>query len=121
MNARRKKALEARTAFDAEDNSTAICAMFRHVVRYLNTAGSELNLLFSGTVENLSNSLPETYRNRCQACVPIFEEAAYSDHPLPVSAREQVRDLLNETEALLYDKAGLRQRLRLRYEECLHL
>ncbi|MBR5345242.1 MAG: hypothetical protein IK127_05400 [Clostridia bacterium] len=121
MNARRKKALETRAAFDAEDNSTAICAMFRHVMRYLNTAGNEPNLLFSGAVENLSNSLPETYRNRCRACVSIFEEAAYSDHPLPASAREQVRDLLNETEALLYDKAGLRQRLRLRYGECLHL
>ena len=121
MNARRKKALETRAAFDSEDNSAAICAMFRHVVRYLNTAGSESNLLFLGTIENLNNSLPETYRNRCRACVPIFEEAAYSDHPLPASAREQVRDLLNETETLLYDKAGLRQRLRLRYGECLHL
>ena len=32
----------------------------------------------------------------------------------------QVRELLAETERLLYDQAGWRQRMRLRYAECLH-
>ena len=122
LGARRKKALEARAAFDAEDASTAVCAMFRHVMRYLDAAeGHASNALFSRRADELAAALPEDYRARCRACLPIFEEAAYSDHPIDENARGQVRSLLDETEALLYDRAGWRQRLKLRYGECLHL
>ena len=121
LSARRKKALEARAAFDAEDNAAAVCAMFRHVMRYLETNRDTGNKLFSVQTEALDHSLPEDYRARCRACVPLFEAAVYSDHALDQSAREQVRSLLDETEGLFYHRAGWRQRLRLRYGECLHL
>lgn len=51
----------------------------------------------------------------------LFSEAAYSAHPVTEHQRTDVEKVLDETEHILYDKADWRQKLRLKYVECLHL
>ena len=68
----------------------------------------------------IAGKMPEKYVDSFQKCCILFEEAAYSDHGISEAQAEQVRELLAETEHLLYDRAGWRERLRLRYTECRH-
>ena len=121
LNRRRKKARESRTAFASPDRNAAVCAMFRHIAKYLEKTGCGAgNTLFRDWPTAMTGKMPEIYIDSFQKCCILFEEAAYSDHELTEEQAGQVRDLLAETERLLYDEAGWRQRLRLRYTECLH-
>ena len=52
-------------------------------------------------------------------CAKLFEEAVYSGHPMTEAQRRQVLSLLEETERVLKSGAGWKQRLRLKYRECL--
>ena len=121
LNRRRKKAREARAAFDSPDRSEAICAMFRHTGKYLEKTGhGGGNKPFRDWPAGMTGNMPEKYVDSFQKCCILFEEAAYSDHEMTEAQAGQVRELLAETERLLYDQAGWRQRMRLRYAECLH-
>ena len=121
LNRQRRKAREARTAFTSPDRSKAVCAMFRHVAKYLEKTGHGAgNAPFCDWPAEMAGKMPEKYVDSFQKCCILFEEAAYSDHGISEAQAEQVRELLAETEHLLYDQAGWRERLRLRYTECLH-
>lgn len=121
LNRRRRKAREARALFDSPDRSEAVCAMFRHAVKYLEKTGNGAgNIPFRDWPAEMAGNLPEKYVDSFRKCCILFEEAAYSDHEMTEAQAGQVRELLAETERLLYDQAGWRQRLRLRYLECLH-
>ena len=50
----------------------------------------------------------------------LFSEAAYSAYPVTEHQRTDVEKVLDETEHILYDKADWKQKLRLKYVECLH-
>ena len=121
LNRKRRKAREARAAFDSPDRNEAVCAMFRHAAKYLDAAGFGAgNIPFCEWPEKLRGRMPEKYVDSFQKCCILFEEAAYSDHELTEAQAGKVRQMLTETERLLYDEAGWRQRLRLKYTECLH-
>ena len=121
LNRRRRKAREARVAFDSPNRNEAICAMFRHAAKYLDASGFGAgNIPFCEWPEKLRGRMPEKYVDSFQKCCILFEEAAYSDHELTEVQAGEVRQMLTETERLLYDDAGWRQRLRLKYTECLH-
>ena len=49
----------------------------------------------------------------------VFEEAQYSSHELQETQRQQIRELLNETEETLTARADWKQKLRLKYREWL--
>ena len=121
MNRRRKKAREARALFTSPNRNEAICAMFRHTAKYLEKTGRGAgNRPFRDWPDALEGKMPEKYVDSFRKCCILFEEAAYSDHEMTEMDAGEVRGLLAETERLLYDQAGRRQRLRLRYMECLH-
>lgn len=121
LNARRKKALAARAAFGDADIGTALCAMFRHAAAYLEYGGyGGGNLPFRAWPEAWREGLPEDYLRQYRACAELFEEAAYSGHGFTEAQREAMRGFLAETERIFYDEADWKQRLRLRYEKCLH-
>lgn len=121
LNARRQKARETRAAFDAADRSEAACALFRHVAAYLEATGcGGGNALYRAWPERIRERLPEEYVERFTACGRTFERAAYSDHEITEQELQEMRILLEETEALLYEQADRRQRWRLRYVACLH-
>jgi hypothetical protein len=120
LNARRKKAQEARKIFESENISEAVCAIFHQIISWLDAADHGAgNLLFRDWSDKLSSLLSEGYAVRFSECVEMFEEAAYSSHTLPCERRQQALKLLKETEAALWTKADWKQRIRLKYWLCL--
>lgn len=116
LNRQRKKALDARKAFQSENVSVAVFAIFQHVTAWLEATGyGTENALYAAWQTDFS---PE-YAARFAACEKLFEEAAYSHHEMREEHRQQALALLTETEQVLQQRAGLRQRLRLKYKECL--
>ncbi len=121
LQAREKKALAARAVFQSADISAAVCAILQHTVAWLDAmaCGGE-NLPFRLWPPALiRHGLPEAYAKHFGACALLYEEAAYSEHTLSEEQRQEALALLEETEALLKARAGLRQRLRLKYKEFL--
>ena len=121
VNARRKKAMKAREAFQSENVSEAVCAVFQQVIAWLEATGhGKGNIPYRAWSGQLEEGLwPERYAERFGHCAALFEEAAYSNHPLREEERRQALDLLAETEKVLQGSAGWKQKLRLRYRECL--
>ena len=120
-NARRKKAMEARALFQAEDPGEALRALFRCAAAYLENGGfGGGNRPYRQWPENWRDRLPEGYQKQFIACARLFEEAAYSDHPMTEAQREQVRLFFSETERIFFDEADWKEKLRLRYVKCLH-
>jgi len=120
-NARRRQARAARAAFDAPDNAEAIRAMMRHAAGYLEASGLDGgNAPLRAWPAKAGDRLPEDYRERFSAGAEVFEQALYSDRPCTDEQRKQTRALLEETERLLYEQAGWKQRWKLRYIDCLH-
>lgn len=121
MNARRKKAQEARRLFQSDDPGEALCAMFRYAAKYLENGGcGGGNRPYCQWTEAFPERLPESYREQFAACAALFEEAAYSDHPILEAQKEQTRLFLSETERIFFDEADWKEKLRLRYGKCLH-
>ena len=120
LGARRKKAIAARRAFRSDDVNEAVCAAFRQTAAWLEAMGLGAgNRPYSAWAAALEGRMPSDYAARFDACAALFEEAFYSDHALGEDARAQTLALLDETERLLTARANWRQRLRLRYKECL--
>jgi hypothetical protein len=116
LNQRRKKALDARKIFDSENVSDAVFAIFQHVAAWLEVMGyGEDNAPYAAW----NTELAPDYAERFAACEKLFEEAAYSTHEMKEEDRQQALALLNETEQILQRRADWKQRLRLKYKECL--
>lgn len=119
LNARRKKALAARGVFAAENAGEAICAIFRQVIAWLDAMGCGAgNLLYREWASRLPEIQPG-YAQRFSQCAALFEEAAYSDHAMGEEQRRQALALLDETERAMLARADWKQKLRLKYGECL--
>ena len=120
LNARRKKALAAREAFRSEDVNLAVRAAFQHVVAWLEAAGKGAgNLPYRDWADPLSRLVSGEYAALFRPCADLFEQAAYSTHPLSEADRARVLSLLEETERILRSQADRKQRFRLKYVECL--
>ena len=122
FNAKRKQSLARRAAFASPDCAEAIRAMFLHLTAYLDACGMGAgNRSFSRWPELLSGHMPADYVRQYRRAAAIFSEAAYSTHPMTEEQRTDMEKILDETEHILYDEAGWKQKLRLKYVECLHL
>ncbi len=120
LNARRKKALEARRSFASEQVSEAVCAIFRQVIAWLEAMGLGAgNLPYREWAQHLPDGMRPGYGQRFSQGAAMFEEAAYSRHVMGEDQRRQVLALLRETEEAMLERADWRQRLRLRYGACL--
>ena len=115
LNARRKKTLEARKAFASGNVSEAVCAVFQQVIVWLEATGHGAgNLPYREWAKRLSDPFSPEYARRFGRCAALFEEAAYSHHPLEEEHRRQVLSLLEETGQILIAKADWKQKIRLR-------
>lgn len=122
FNAKRKRSLARRAAFASPDCAEAIRAMFLHLTAYLEACGMGAgNCSFSRWPELLSGHMSADYVRQYRRAAAIFSEAAYSTHPMTEEQRADMEKILDETEHILYDEAGWKQKLRLKYVECLHL
>ena len=120
LNARRKKAQEARKAFTSANVSEAVCAIFQHVTAWLDAMGLGAgNLPYRDWTGHLPGDMQPGYDERFRQCAKLFEEAAYSDHEMQEDQRQEVLSLLGETEQALLARADWKQKLRLRYGDCL--
>ena len=121
FDARRRRALERRAAFDSPDCGKAIRALFLHLTAYLDSCGKGGgNQPFAQGDATLTHTLSPEYAARFRQAASLFEEAAYSTHTMGEEQRAELQSLLNETERLLYDGADRKTKLRLKYLECLH-
>ena len=121
FNRCRNKAREKRRLFQSENASEALCAMFRHAAAYLENGGfGGGNLPYRKWPDTWQKKLPEAYQKQYAACACLFEEAAYSGHPILDGQREQMRLFLAETEKIFFDEADWKEKMRLRYGKCLH-
>ena len=116
LNRRREKALKARKAFLSGNVSEAVFAIFQHVTAWLEATGNGGG---NAPYALWRADLCPGYAERFAACEKLFEEAAYSTHEMKEEDRQQALELLNATEQALRRKAGWKQRLRLKYKECL--
>lgn len=113
LNRRAGQAQAIREAFDDADPCKAVCAMFRHVVRYWTVcAAVPKGHAFRPAT---AVAMPETYRKHYRACVDTFLKAAYGVKPISQAERDSVKSLLDETEFLLYDGQSAFRQLELRY------
>ena len=120
-DARRKKALARRARFNSDDKKEAIRAMFLHLIGYLESCGKGGgNRPFSAWESDLSAGISESYAESYKSAVSLWQEAAYSKHAMSSEQLKSMREILDETESLLYDGADLKARLRMKYIECLH-
>ena len=120
INARKKKAREMRQGFQSEDTAEAVCAIFRHVVRWLEAAESGGgNRLYRDWAEALPGIFPEGYAGRFSRCAAAVEEALYGGSSLPEEKRAEALALLEETEAFLLRTADAKQKFLLKYRWCL--
>lgn len=116
LNARRKKALKARQAFTSDNVNEAVCAIFQQVAAWLESTGhGGGNLPYVAWAERT----PAGFKERFRQCALAFEEAAYSDRALDESKREAALALLSDVSQTLFQQADWKQKLRLKYKECL--
>ena len=120
FDARRRKAMERRAAFDSPDCGEAIRAMFLHLAAYLDRCGKGVgNRPFSQWDAALAQTVSPEYAAQFRHAAALFEEAAYSTHAMGEEQRAELQSLLTETERLLYDGADRKTKFRLKYVECL--
>lgn len=120
LNARQKRARDTRAAFQSDDVSEAVCAIFQQVILWLTAAGGDGgNLPYPAWADRLPAALPKDYAGRFRQCAALFEEAAYSDHVLSEEQRRQALSLLDDTQRFFLARADWREKLRLKYRECL--
>lgn len=120
LNARRQKTMEKRKAFQSENVSEAVCAIFRHTVDWLEaTENGAGNIPYIRWPELMPGKPPEDYWERFGRCAALFEEAAYSNHRMNEDQRQETLALLDETEQWLLSISDWKQRLRLKYGKCL--
>lgn len=121
LNARKKKAREARKAFGSPDVREAVQAIFRQVILWLETAKQGAgNRLYRDWAGSLPEGLPDHYAQRFARCAADYEESVYSDHAMTEEQRRNALDLLEETETSIWKTADWKQRFTLKYWMCLH-
>ena len=115
LNRTRKRRVEIQASFANENNGEAICAMFAHLMTWLHFCGlPEENRPFSQCGEAVRALLPDDLAARFSSAVPIWQEAAYSDHQMTAGQRETVCLLLRDTSKLLYARSPAGQRFRMK-------
>jgi type II secretory pathway component PulM len=123
LNARKKKARKMREPFASGNVNEAVQAVFRSIILWLEaTDHGAGNLLYRDWSTRLPDDLLKSsadYSARFSRCAADYEEAVYSDHPLPEQKRREALDLLRETEAVLWKAADRKTRFRLKYRLCL--
>ncbi|MBR4577449.1 MAG: DUF58 domain-containing protein [Clostridia bacterium] len=116
LNARKRKAREARKAFESDNAGTAVQAIFRQVILWLEAMKQGAgNLLYRDWTERLPAGLPENYPERFARCAADCEEAVYSNHGITEEQRREALALLKDTESAMWKAANRRQRFYLKY------
>ena len=122
LDRQKRKAAAMRADFDSPDCKQAILAMFRCIVHCLTVLGiSDNNMGFLHLLQEDDARISDAYRGSYQCAALVWQEAAYSDHPMTTDQKETVLGLLKETERIVCERTDRRTRFRLKYIDCLIL
>ncbi|MDR0889412.1 MAG: hypothetical protein LBM28_02050 [Oscillospiraceae bacterium] len=116
----RKCVHRGRIGLDSEDSRAAVCAMFRYALRWLEAGGMQAgNRLLTDFAPQLEKDISRSYAKHFLAVLPIFQEAAYSAHSISPHSSEEMQRFLQETQALIWNKATRKEKLVIRYKYAL--
>lgn len=122
LDSRRRRAAKRRAAFDDPDAAAAIRAMFLHLMAWLESAGlADDNRLYSACGGDVERLLPSRLAARYPQAAALWQEAAYSGHPMTVEQRQAMAGILEEAEDAIYQSADRRTRFVMKYVRCLRV
>lgn len=111
-----KRAERERAGIEDENHAVSIRAMFLYAVRWLQSYGvTPGNVNYGAWPAALQDAMSEDYQQEFEAILPLWREAAYSDHEMTAQQRKAVRAFLKRTGDEIWEKADWRERLRLQY------
>lgn len=108
----KKRRAKNRQNLDHPDDGTAIRAMFLYGMRWLKLGGlTPANVPFSGYTPQIGSVLSPELRATFEAVLPLWQEAAYSDHPMTAEQRAHMRGFMEQAARAVW--AGLDKKGRL--------
>ncbi len=118
---RRKRLAANRAGWDGENCADAISAMFVYVLKWFPMLGLRPgNIPFRDYPDYLATQLPQEFVNSFSNILPLWQEAAFSSHPMTEAQRGAMRDYLSDFTAAMWARATRLQRLRIRYQKALY-
>lgn len=116
----KRRRAKNRAGLDDPDPGRAVRAGFRYAMRWLYAAGlPEANVPYSGYAGAIGERFSPELRARFEAVLPLWQEAAYSDHPLDGAARERMGAFVEQARTAAWSGMDRRGRLRAKYFEAL--
>lgn len=118
IDRRRRRAISMRQGFDDPSSAMAIRRIFPFIIKWLRwRTGVEGR--FDLYVQMPWEDMPQGYGKRLEGALSLWNEAEYSSHEMTEEERMVLLGLLSETEQAIYSRAGMWQRFRLKYIDCL--
>ena len=111
----KRRRAENRRGLNDPDIRTDICASFLYGLRFLREAdlisGNQPFSAYAETLMEIKRDLGES----CRRVVPIWQEAAYSAHPMEETQRQAVHEFLSTAKAAAEQSMNWKQKLKARY------
>lgn len=111
----KKRRARSRAGMDDARHDAAICAAFLYALRWLRLGGLDTpNAPFSTYAAAVGEHFTPDLRARYEDVLPLWHEAAYSDHAMTEEQRRRMRDFADAAQQAAWDRLNARQRLRAR-------
>lgn len=105
-----------RTGLSDADARRDICASFHYLLRWLRLAGLKPeNVPFAHYAEQIKTLFGEEISGQYLQILPIWQEAAYSTHPMNESQRTQMHTFLQTVTSLVWKQLSRTRRLWVKY------
>lgn len=116
----KKRRARNRKGLDDPDNAAAIRAAFLHALRWLKLGGVPLaNVPFSQYAHRIGEAVSPALQARFEEVLPLWQEAAYSAHAMDAGQREAMLAFLEEARRMVWERLGIRGRVRANYIDAL--
>ena len=94
----KKRRAKNRLGLDSPDPKTAIKAMFPYGVKWLGAGEIDVSgKAFEKLVPMVEHSISPEYAENFEGMYALWQEAAYSDHPMDEEGRANMQNFLNDT------------------------
>lgn len=112
----KKRRAAHRAGLDDPDNSASIRAMFRCALRWLCAGGLEAgNIPFSGYAGGIETAYSPALRAAFEEVLPLWQESAYSDHPMDEGQRARMRAFLEAARGAVWEGLDRKGRFWVQY------
>lgn len=112
----KRRRAKNRAWMDDPDPSAAVRAGFLYALRWLRLGGlPPANVPFSGCAPAVQERFSPALREAYEAVLPLWQEAAYSDHPMEEAQRERMADFARQVRQAVWDGLDPRRRFLARF------